>query len=146
MEKGHGRLESRTAQTSTAGVEDLDFPFVEQVFRIERDITILRDGEIIDTSHELVYGITSLAPEAADAARIGKLVRGHWEIENLHWVRDVIYDEDRSQVRTGRAPHALASLRNFAVGCLRVAGSTNIAKGLRYLARNWSRIFTLLDL
>ena len=33
------------------------------------------------------------------------LSRGHWGIENrLHWVRDVTFDEDRSQVRTGAAP------------------------------------------
>src|SRR5256885_821794 len=106
VEKGHGRLERRVVQTSTAGIEDLHFPFVEQVFRIERESTVLSTGEV---SREVVYGITSLPPEAAGAARVGSLARGHWEIENsLHWVRDVTFDEDRSQVRTGNGPHALA--------------------------------------
>ena len=42
--------------------------------------------------------------------------RGHWGIEGkLHWVRDVTYDEDRHQARTGNAPRARASLRNLAI-------------------------------
>jgi hypothetical protein len=48
------------------------------------------------------YAITSLDPGRAGPARLGGLVRGQWEIENrLHWVREVVFEEDRSQVRTG---------------------------------------------
>ncbi len=44
-------------------------------------------------------------------------------IENrLHRVRDVTFDEDRSQVRKGHAPQVFAALRNTAIGPLRVAG------------------------
>jgi hypothetical protein len=144
VEKGHGRLERRAVQVSTAGTDALDFPYVGQVFRIERDFATQRTRE---RHHEVVYGITSLEPAWADPARIGRLARGQWEIENrLHYVRDVTYDEDRSRARTGRGPRAMASLRNFAIGCLRVAGSRNIAKGLRSLGRSWSRILTLLGL
>jgi hypothetical protein len=144
VEKGHGRLERRAVQVSTAGIGALDFPYVGQVFRIEREFTTQRTRK---RHHEVVYGVTSLEPAWADPARIGSLARGQWEIENrLHYVRDVTYDEDRSQARTGRGPRAMASLRNFAIGCLRVAGSRNIAKGLRSLARSWSRILALLGL
>jgi hypothetical protein len=111
--------------------------------RIERNVTYNKSGK---THHEIVYGLTSLDPEFAVPARIGSLARGHWEIENkLHWERDVVYDEDRSQVRTGQGPRALAGLRNFAIGCLRLAGSS-IAKGLRWLGWNWSRVLALLGL
>lgn len=96
---------------------------------------------------ETVYGVTSLRPETADAARIGKLVRGHWEIENrLHWVRDVTFDEDRSQVRTGSGPRMLASLRNFAISCLHLAGYENIAQGLRKLSWHWEWTLALLGI
>ena len=56
-------------------------------------------------SRERAYAITTLTPEQAGPARLLKLWRGHWSIENqVHWVRDVTFDEDRRQVRTGAAP------------------------------------------
>lgn len=143
-DKGHGRLEQRRTQTSTALNGYLDFPHLGQVFRVERTVTHCKSGK---THRETVYGVTSLHPQQADARRIGELVRGHWEIENrLHWVRDVTFDEDRSQVRTGAGPRALASLRNFAISRLRLAGWANIAQGLRHLAWDWQLPLTLLGI
>lgn len=142
--KGHGRIERRSTQTSTALAGYIDFPYAKQVFRIERTVIQQKSGK---KHHETAYGITSLGPEQADARRIGELARGHWEIENrLHWVRDVTFDEDRSQVRTGSGPRALASLRNFAISRLRLAGCDNIAQGLRHLARNWQLPLALLGI
>ena len=142
IDKGHGRLERRSTETSTALNGYLDFPHVGQVCRIERTVTQCKSGK---THRETVYGVTSLRPEQADARQIGELVRGHWEIENrLHWVRDVTFDEDRSQVRTGSGPRALASLRNFVISCLRLAGCANIAQGLRHMAWDWHLPLTLL--
>lgn len=115
-----------------------------QVFRIERTVLQCKSGK---TRQETAYGVTSLRPPQADARRIGELVRGHWEIENrLHWVRDVTFDEDRSQVRTGTGPRALASLRNFAISRLRLAGCTNIARALRQQTRDWRLPLTLLGI
>jgi hypothetical protein len=49
----------------------------------------------------VVYAVTSLTFAQASPARLADLLRGHWAIENgLHWVRDVTFAEDRSQVRT----------------------------------------------
>src|SRR5207247_10617441 len=81
------------------------------------------------------------APRAVLAA----WVQGHWGIENqLHWVRDVTYDEDRSQIRTGNAPTVMATLRNTAISLLRLAGWTNIAAALRHHARDATRPVNLL--
>ena len=67
-------------------------------------------------------------PERADAARSLALVRGQWHMENQsHWVRDVTFDEDRSQVRCGSIPQVMAALRNTVRGLLRCAGHTNMA-------------------
>jgi len=144
IDKAHGRLEVRSVQTSTELNTYLDFPYVGQVFRIARTVTHCKSGK---RHQQTVYGMTSLQPQLADARRIGELVRGHWEIENrLHWVRDVTFDEDRSQVRTGAGPRALTSLRNFAISCLRLAGCTNIAQGLRHLAWNWRSPLRLLGI
>ncbi|MBC7560380.1 MAG: ISAs1 family transposase, partial [Dermatophilaceae bacterium] len=64
----------------------------------------------------------------------------------LHWVRDVVYDEDRSQVRTGAGPHVMASLRNLAISALRLNGHTNIAAGIRWTAREPSRSLGILGI
>jgi predicted transposase YbfD/YdcC len=62
---------------------------------------------------EVVYGITSLSADRADAATLLRYVRDHWLIENqLHYVRDVTLREDDCRVRSGNAPQVLAALRN----------------------------------
>jgi len=53
----------------------------------------------------------------------------------VHDVRDRIFDEDRSQVRTRHAPQIMATLRNLAMSLLRLAGAPNIAAALRACGR-----------
>jgi len=129
-----GRIETRALRASTALVGYTDFPAHQQVMELRRTITEKRTGR---TRDQLVYGITSLAPHRASAAELLKLWREHWHIENkLHYVRDVTFDEDRSQVRTKRIPQVMATLRNVAISLLRWGGAENIAAACRrYAAR-----------
>jgi predicted transposase YbfD/YdcC len=93
------------------------------------------------------YLVEDKGADRADPARLLGLLRGHWEIENrLHWVRDVTYDEDHSQVRTGHGPQVMATLRNLAISLLRQAGHHNIARGLRWAGRDATRAFGLLGI
>lgn len=56
--------------------------------------------------------------------------RRRWHIENrLHWVRDVTFDEDRSQVRTGNGPRVMATLRNLVISLLRFVGTETSSTG-----------------
>jgi predicted transposase YbfD/YdcC len=116
---------------------------VQQVARIERVRVRLKDNT---EQRETIFCITSLTPPKADATRLLTLNRGHWSIENrLHYVRDRTFDEDRSQVRKRAAPHMMASLRNLAIGLLRLAGaSTNIAAASRFFMRHTERAMELL--
>ena len=85
--------------------------------------------------------------EQASATCLLGLVRGQWTIENRsHWVRDVTFDEDRSQVRTGNVPQVMAALRNTAIGLLRLAGESNIAAACRRLAAQPEQALTLLGI
>jgi hypothetical protein len=87
-------------------------------------------------STETVYAITSLNPAQASPADLAAIIRGHWSIEDrLHWVRDMDYDEDRSQIRTHNGPQVMAALRNLAITILRLTGTTNIAEAPRHNAR-----------
>ena len=76
-----------------------------------------------------------------------KVSRGHWGIENrVHWVRDVTFDEDRSQVRTGAAPQVMAGLRNLVIALVRRAGHTNVAAALRRHTAHLPEPFALLGI
>jgi predicted transposase YbfD/YdcC len=142
LQRGHGRVEWRTVRLAPAvGVE---FPHAAQVLRTVRYRGGL-DGQ--RTAKQVVYGITSLAGEAADPAKIAAAQRGHWGIENrTHHVRDVTFDEDRSQVRTGHAPQNMAALRNLAIDTLRCAGYVNIAHARRHHAHDYHRVVDLYGL
>jgi len=116
LDSGHGRIEKRCLTASSELQDYTDWPGLKQVFMVERSTTVKKTGEYYA---ETVYGITSLAPEQADASRLNNLVRGHWHIENRsHWVRDVTFDEDRSQVRSGNIPQVMAALRNTVIGLM----------------------------
>lgn len=124
-----GRIEERTLRASTALQGYVDWPGHAQIMELRRVITDKRKQE---TRHELVYGITSLSAEEASAAELLKLWREHWHIENkLHRVRDVTFDEDRSQVRTESIPQVMAALRNLAISLMRLCGAENIASACR---------------
>ena len=132
LDLGHGRIEQRGLQTSNVLRGYSDWPGLAQVFQLERQVIIKNTGEVRE---EVVVGVSSLTPERADAARLLAVVRGHWSIENRsHWVRDVTFDEDRSQVRCGNIPQVMAALRNTVVGLMRWAGYTNIAAACRRFA------------
>lgn len=98
------------------------------------------------TTTEVVYFVSSLSRERADATRLLQLVRNHWgSIENgLHYVRDEVLGEDRSTIFRGNAPHNLAALRNAALNWLRRNGTSKIAATLRSFARQPLRLFTKL--
>lgn len=117
---------------------------MQQAFRIER-ITFDLGGNLL--RHEITHGVTSLDKEQALPADLLHYVRQHWGIENrLHWIRDVTFDEDRSQVRRGNRPQMMASLRNLAISLLRIAGAENIAATTRHLGRRPEKALRLLGL
>ena len=144
VEVGHGRIEQRalTSRDVLAGYST--WPGLAQVFQVARETTDKKSGK---ARAETVYGVTSLRMEQASATCLLELVRGQWTIENRsHWVRDVTFDEDRSQVRTGNVPQVMAALRNTAIGLLRLAGESNIAAACRRLAAQPEQALTLLGI
>ena len=141
---GHGRIEQRNITTSEALVGYSDGPGLVRVFELGRHVITQKTGE---ERVEVVYGVTSLRPERATPGRLLELVRGHWHIENKsHWVRDVTFDEDRSQVRCGNIPQVMAAFRNTTIGLLRLAGHTNIAAACRRLAAQPAQALALIGI
>lgn len=133
----HGRSERRelwvlhdpevTAYAGSAGTVGAPWPHLAQIYWVRRERTE-KSGTTVETG----YGITSLGPKVAGAPQVLGLNREYWGIENrLHWVRDVTFEEDRSQIRCGAAPQVCAALRNLGIALLRRSGADNIAAALR---------------
>jgi predicted transposase YbfD/YdcC len=147
-ETSHGRREIRALKVVTiaAGIEFPHAVQAVQVIRKTRPINA-RTGKKARWRTETVYAITDLAPHQARPAELAAWIRGHWQIENgLHWVRDVTFAEDHSQVRTGAAPQVMATLRNLVISLHRLAGADNLAAALRHHARNALRPLQLLKI
>ncbi|HXZ04836.1 MAG TPA: ISAs1 family transposase [Ktedonobacteraceae bacterium] len=129
--KGHGRLENRWLWASTELNDFLarEWPGVEQVFRLRR-----RVEHALKCTQQIVYGITSLTPQRADASRLLDLNRAHWSIENrLHYRRDGALAEDACQVRKGAAPHVLAVLNSFVLALFDFCEISNAKQYMRSL-------------
>lgn len=136
VDKGHGRLEERTITVSRMLKEYVDWPYLDQVFRLERRAT-----EGGTTTVEVRFGITSTPPSVASAGRLLEVARAEWGIENgLHHRRDVTLQEDACQVRRGQAPQVLAALNNAAIGIVLSAGADNLAAAQRAFTHAFDRL------
>jgi predicted transposase YbfD/YdcC len=99
-------------------------------------ITITRSKDGTETSDVRQY-INSIAPKVnlfADA------VRGHWGIESMHWILDVVFNEDASRLRNGESTQNFSFLRKFVVSLLKRDTSKGSLKGKRKKAA-WSTDF-----
>ncbi len=140
MEKGHGRVEKRTLETTQILTVGQKWKGLRQGLRITRERTVKGKRTV-----EVVYGITSLSMGRANAATLLAILRGHWQIENgLHYVRDVTLGEDACQVRRGSAPQVLAALRNVGVHLLAQVKADSHARAIRRLAARFHEAINLL--
>ena len=146
VDTGHGRRVRRTVQAVEAPAW-IDFPGAAQVIRIRRTRTVNKRGGGRRTTTEVAHLICSLPMTDAPPELVASWARGHWAIENrLHWIRDVVFDEDRHQLRTANGPQIMAALRNLAISLIRLAhGATApIAATTRAMARRPRRAIDLI--
>jgi predicted transposase YbfD/YdcC len=109
--QAHDRYEERTA--IVVPVADIDFPGLQAVACIE---SLRRDSTGAETRHTRHTLLSTLLP----AERVLSVVRAHWTIENqLHWMLDVILNEDAARTRKDNGPQNLATLRKIALNILR---------------------------
>lgn len=119
LDKGHGRAEIRIATVidDLLLIRDRElWKDLNCVIRIEAETWI---GELKRTDTR--YYISSLPPEPE---KINLAVRNHWQIENAaHWVLDVIFEEDKSSLKTDHAPENFAFIRRIALNLLKIEKS-----------------------
>lgn len=141
MEKGHGRRETRRLRTTSILTQREKWAGMKQGFELER-VRVVKGVRTV----EVVYGVTSLSEEEADAKELLRLMRGHWRIENcLHYVRDVTMEEDKCRVRSGSAPQVLAALRNTALHLLAEINASSRAAAIRHLNARPEKALHLLQ-
>ena len=95
----------------------------------------------------LDYGITSIPADKASPTQILGDNRGHWRVESCHYIIDLNYSEDRSQIRTGFGPENITRLRRFAIGLLK-SKKTNetIPEKMKKLMLNTRAVFDYLKM
>jgi len=142
VDKGHGRIETRTLEASPLLTESAAWPGMGQLLRRTCRRVHLATGLI---EEEVTYAVTSLTPREAGPAALARFWREHWTIENrVHHVRDVTIGEDAGQSWVGHTARALASLRNDLLTALRVAGWTTIPDAQRHLAADYRRALAFI--
>jgi predicted transposase YbfD/YdcC len=135
VENDHGRLEKRRYWVTSKMDwfrERGEWAGLTSVGMVESTREV--DGK---TSREVRYFISSLPGDNAE--KFAGAVRSHWSVENnLHWVLDVAFDEDRSRVRKDNAPENMAMLRHVALNLLKADKSTKVGIKTRRKMAGWS--------
>ena len=140
--KGHGRLEVRTLTTSSQLNDFLNWPFLQQVFKLERTITISKTKK---TRQETIYGLTSLAAEQASPSALLHMLRSYWQIENaLHYPRDVTLHEDQTRFKKHSAAHNMATINNLTLALLAKSSFPFVPSARRFFAAYPDQALALL--
>ncbi|MGH3237545.1 MAG: ISAs1 family transposase [Streptosporangiaceae bacterium] len=143
-EISRGRIETRTIRVLPAP-EGTAFPGAEQAVLIERYTTDKNKGQWHTRAESVLY-LTSLAGDETTPQDLLAHVRGHWRVEHLHWLRDVIWKEDKSLIRTGNGPQIWSALTNLVITLFRIHGVTSYTAETRRIAQDPRRAFQILDL
>lgn len=132
--KGHSRLETRTITVSSQLKDFLDWPYLEQVFKLERHAVSLKTGEI---RQQTEYGFTSLSREEITPAKLLEMTRSYWGIENgLHYRRDVTLREDYTRFTKPNAGHVMACINNLILALLLKTSHPSIPAARRFFSAN----------
>jgi hypothetical protein len=144
----HGRVEKRVVQVATIGRHDneIAFPHARQVARVARyqQARTRTPGRWYWKKIEVAYYLCTWDQVRLPAAQLARAVKNHWLVEAWHWLRDVTFGEDHHLARSGHIATNLAALRNTVISLLHLAGTNQIARTLRRLARNPEHAISLL--
>jgi predicted transposase YbfD/YdcC len=146
--KAHGRIEERTYQVveisapATGSAGGLSLPGARQAIRV----TSTRKPTTSSGKAQAatLFYVTSLGPADATGAEIAEIIRARWGIENrLHWIRDVVYREDKHTTRTMNTTRLWTLLRSVAISLIHLAGLP-ITDTTQAVHRRPERAFALL--
>ena len=136
----HGRIETRAVRVT----DEIDWLKERHPWRGLKSIlavTATRESGH-KVTEETRYFISSLP--ANDPTRLERAVRAHWSIENnLHWVLDIAFDEDRNRTRKGHSAANLAVIRHIAVNLIKKEKSSKVGVKTKRLKAGWNNDYLL---
>ena len=143
VEKGHGRIETRTYTASKAVdwiVSERSYPGQPRFTTIK---TIVKVDTRTDHADRSTFDTrTYISSTTLDIERIARAVRGHWGVESMHWLLDVEFKDDLSRYRTGHGAKNMAVIRRFALDLVRNLKTKGSIKTRRKRA-GWNTDFLL---
>jgi predicted transposase YbfD/YdcC len=143
LEKGHGRIETRTYTLSrNVGwiASDRHYPGEPRFANIKTIAKVHARAEYADRcTFDTRYFISSAA---CDIERIAAAMRGHWGVESMHWLLDVEFKDDLSRYRTRHGAKNMAAVRRLALNLVRANKSKGSVKTRRKKA-GWDPDFLL---
>ena len=137
VEKGHGRIETRTYTASRAVdwiTSQRTYPGQPRFRGIKTIVKIVNRTELTDRCTVDTRHYISSAP--LDIERLAKAARGHWAVESFHWLLDVAFKDDLSRYRAGNGAKNMAIVRRFALNLVRAnktKGSVKLRRKIRRL-------------
>jgi predicted transposase YbfD/YdcC len=143
VEKGHGRIETRTYTASSVVdwiLSDRSYPGQPRFANIKTIVKIHARTEYHDRCSFDTRHYISSAP--LDIERLSTGARGHWGVESMHWMLDVEFGDDLSRYRTGDGAKNMAIARRFALGLVRANKRKGSVKTRRKSA-SWDPKFLL---
>lgn len=137
LDKGHGRIEERNVYVTS----DIDWLPMKEEWSGLKSIVMIESKRASKekSSCEVRYYITSLKP---DPEKLANVIRTHWGIENrVHWVLDVTFREDASQISAGNAAENLSILRRLSLNILRLDSDKKTSLSAKRKKAGWSNSY-----
>jgi len=141
-----GVAEKREVRVSSDLTRYLSWPGLTHTWWMKKTVT--KEGETkITESVGIVCLPEKILGKRAIAEAVSEYIRGHWGIETrLHKQRDVVFNEDKSMIRTGHAPQTMAVLRNIVTSIFHRGTVRNFRSAIRKFAADPSELFDFLGL
>lgn len=115
-------------------VEHHAFVGIQTIGILKREGTrTSKDG----TSTNVCETICFVSSRYLSAEQVMRLLRNHWCIENnLHWVKDFVFLEDRQTLRCGNAPQIMSFLRSMVITLCNLVQFQSISDALHNFQKN----------
>ena len=109
-------------------IQEHVFPGMQTVGILRRSGTrTSKDGTITPVDETACF----VSSRKLSAGQVMKLLRKHWCIENnLHWVKDFVFLEDRQTLRSGNSPQVMSFLRSMCISICNLAGFQSISDAI----------------
>jgi predicted transposase YbfD/YdcC len=139
-EFSHGRCVSRKVSVFDGqNVNSKNYPHRQSFIEVER-----KGFRGKKEYNETLYYISS---KILTAEIFGEKIREHWLIENqVHWVKDVIFNEDKSKIKEKGAAQNFSIFLTIIMNIYRSLGFISIKKGQYGLGSQWEKLLAIAEI